>query len=348
MDSGEHRRLRDWLATRGATTDDMATAEAEGRLSRLASDLVLTKGARLSARDLAARAGIEPKEVVDLFGRFGISVPDLDAPMFTDADAVLCVGLCQSAMHNVDAGDLPRVVAAAMDRIAEAAVALYVQGPELEMRRAGADAVRLAEKAALATDAALDLGNGLGVLFRHHMRQAITRQRQITEGVHRRELARLAIGFVDLVGSTTIEAGLDVSELAAMVSRFEARAFEVTAAGGGRLVKFIGDEIMVAALDPLSGCRIISSLVAAFNADGLRPRAGLVYGEVLYRHGDYYGPVVNLAARLVGEAIPDEVLVDRSVVGALGEAGGPVFEPAGRRLLKGFDEPVAVWSLTQP
>lgn len=348
MDARDRQSLRDVLAARGATPDQMEAAEAEGHLDRLATNLVLTKGAQLSARDLAARGGMDAKVVVDLFGRFGIGVPDLDAPQFTDADCALFVGFCGTSMHKVDAGDLPRVVAASMDRIAEAAVALYVQGPELEMRRAGADAAALAEKAAVATEAALDLGVGLGVLFRHHMLQAIARQRRATEGVRRRELARLAIGFVDLVGSTSIATGLDVGELAAMVSRFEARAFEVTSAGGGRLVKFIGDEIMVAAIDPLAGCRIISSLVAAFTADGLRPRAGLVYGEVLYRHGDYYGPVVNLAARLVDEAIPDEVLVDRSVVGALGEAGGPTFEPAGRRLLKGFDEPVAVWSLVSP
>jgi adenylate cyclase len=349
MDPGDRQGLRDALAARGATPEQMAAAEAEGRLDRLSTtNLVLTKGARLSARDLAARADMDAKVVVDLFGRFGISVPDLDAPQFTDADCALFIGFCGTSMHAVDAGDLPRVVAASMDRIAEAAVALYVQGPELEMRRAGADAAALAEKAAVATEAALDLGVGLGVLFRHHMLQAIARQRRTTEGVRRRELARLAIGFVDLVGSTGTAADLDVGELAAMVSRFEARAFEVTSAGGGRLVKFIGDEIMVAAIDPLAGCRIISSLVAAFTADGLRPRAGLVYGEVLYRHGDYYGPVVNLAARLVDEAIPDEVLVDRSVVGALGEAGGPTFEPAGRRLLKGFDQPVAVWSLVSP
>jgi adenylate cyclase len=348
MDPAERQGLRDWLARRGADPETLEQAESAGNLRRLASDLVLTRGAKLSARDVADRAAADVKDVVALFGEFGVAVPDLDAPQFTDADAALFVGLCQSDMHAVDVGDLSRVVAAALDRIAEAAVAFYMQGPEVATRRAGADAVHLAEKSSSATQAALDLGAGLGILFRHHMRQAIARQRLITEGVGRSELARVAIGFVDLVGSTTMLAGLDVSDLAAMVSRFEARAFEVTAAAGGRLVKVIGDEIMVAAMDPLAGCKIISSLVAAFTADGLRPRAGLVYGEVLYRHGDYYGPVVNLAARLVDEAIPDEVLVDRSVVGALHESGGgPVFEPAGRRVLKGFDEPVAVWSLAQ-
>jgi class 3 adenylate cyclase len=90
--------------------------------------------------------------------------------------------------------------------------------------------------------------------------------------------------------------------------------------------------------------RIVADLVAAFTDDGTQPRGGLVFGEVLFRHGDYYGPIVNLAARLVDAAIPGEALVDRTVVEALKD-DDQVFEPAGRRMLKGFDEPVAVWSL---
>ncbi|MGH9260632.1 MAG: adenylate/guanylate cyclase domain-containing protein, partial [Acidimicrobiales bacterium] len=75
-----------------------------------------------------------------------------------------------------------------------------------------------------------------------------------------------------------------------------------------------------------------------------QPRGGLVFGEVLFRHGDYYGPVVNMAARLVDAAIPGEALVDGSVVEATKDET-LVFEPAGRRMLKGFEAPVAVWSL---
>jgi adenylate cyclase len=163
-------------------------------------------------------------------------------------------------------------------------------------------------------------------------------------GVSRRELARLAIGFVDLVGSTTMQGRLDPAELGKLVTRFETRAFEVIAARGGRLVKFIGDEIMVAALDPIVGCHIMLDLVDAFTDDGTLPRGGQVFGEVLFRHGDYYGPVVNLAARLVDTAIPGEVLVDASVAEEAKDEG-LVFEPAGRRQVKGFDAPVTVWSL---
>jgi class 3 adenylate cyclase len=103
---------------------------------------------------------------------------------------------------------------------------------------------------------------------------------------------------------------------------------------------------MVAALDPIAGCRIVLDLVEAFTHDGTLPRGGLVFGEVLFRHGDYYGPVVNLAARLVDAAIPGEILVDSSVVEA-SQDEGLCFDPAGRRLLKGFDDPVAVWSLVR-
>jgi adenylate cyclase len=101
----------------------------------------------------------------------------------------------------------------------------------------------------------------------------------------------------------------------------------------------------VATIDPAAGVRIVGNLVEAFTEDGTRPRGGLVFGEVLFRHGDYYGPVVNLAARLVDAAIPGEALVDASVVDAVKEED-LAFEPAGRRMVKGFTAPVAVWTLT--
>jgi len=100
----------------------------------------------------------------------------------------------------------------------------------------------------------------------------------------------------------------------------------------------------VAAIDPVAGSHIVLDLVEAFTDDGTQPRGGLVFGEVLFRHGDYYGPVVNLAARLVDTAIPGEVLVDSSVAEEAKDESLS-FEPAGRRQVKGFDAPVAVWSL---
>ena len=72
------------------------------------------------------------------------------------------------------------------------------------------------------------------------------------------------------------------------------------------------------------------------------PRGGLAYGDVLVRGGDYYGSIVNLASRLVNEAVPEELLVTEPLAAA---AEGWQFEPAGRRLLNGFADPIVVRSL---
>jgi class 3 adenylate cyclase len=341
----DEAELREWLITHGATVEQIEMLEREGHGDGLASDLVLSRGASLSARDVARRAGLDVDTVLAIYRDFGISVPDANAPQFTDDDVTLVTQLVQVGASGIaTVEELQRVVAGAMERIAEAAVAIYVQGPEEELRRRGATPLEHAEKNAKATELVMQLGVGLAPVFRQHMRQAIARQRVAQSRVSRRELARLAIGFVDLVGSTTLQAQLDPADLGALVTRFETRAFEVIAAGGGRLVKFIGDEIMVAATDPIAGCHIVLDLVEAFTDDGTQPRGGLVFGEVLFRHGDYYGPVVNLAARLVDTAIPGEVLVDASVAEETKDEGLS-FEPAGRRQVKGFDAPVAVWSL---
>jgi class 3 adenylate cyclase len=341
----EEAAVRQWLAALGATPEQIAAAERVHNPDGLASDLVLSRGAILSARDIARRTGLDVETVLAVYRDLGVSVPDPDAPQFTDDDVTLISQLSRAEETGISTGtEVLRVVAGAIERIAEAAVAVYVQGPEEELRRRHASPLEHTQKNAVATELVMKLGAGLAPVFRHHMRQAVDRQRVTQVGVSRRELARLAIGFVDLVGSTTLQGGLDPAELGAQVTRFETRAFDVVAAGGGRLVKFIGDEIMVAALDPVVGCHIVLDLVEAFTADGTQPRGGLVFGEVLFRHGDYYGPVVNLAARLVDTAIPGEVLVDASVAEEAKDEGLS-FEPAGRRQVKGFDAPMTVWSL---
>ena len=61
--------------------------------------------------------------------------------------------------------------------------------------------------------------------------------------------------------------------------------------------------------------RIALALIAEFTTD-IQPRGGLCYGEVLTLRGDYYGPIVNLAARLADQAVPGEVLIDTTTPNA--------------------------------
>ena len=48
-------------------------------------------------------------------------------------------------------------------------------------------------------------------------------------------------------------------------------------------------------------------------------RAGLAYGSVVAREGDYYGPVVNLAHRLVELAYPGTVLASDELHDAIAD-----------------------------
>jgi class 3 adenylate cyclase len=344
----ELAELRRWLVEQGATAEQVDAAGDQ--IDRLATEVALSRDETLSARDIARKMGVNPGLVVQVFRMCGVPVPDLDAVRFTDADSVLIEAAVEAGVtESADGQGLLRVVATALDRVAEAAVALYVQGTEEKMALSGARPLAFMQETARMTGLAGKLGMGMGVLFRHHMRQAIERQRVSQDGVASRDLARLAIGFVDLVGSTARTEALDVGELRAVVSQFESRAWEVAASHGGRVVKFIGDEIMVAALDPISGCRLMLALVEACSVGDMQPRGGMSYGEVLFRGGDYYGREVNLASRLVDAAIPGEVLVDGAVFDAVKSLeGGSAFEPAGRRLLKGFADPVPVWTVANP
>lgn len=88
------------------------------------------------------------------------------------------------------------------------------------------------------------------------------------------------------------------------------------------------------------GSRPLAEFGAAVQVDA---RGALTYGDVLARGGDYFGPVVNLAARLGHLAAPGELLATAEFVDAL--QGALRFEPAGRRQLKGLAEPVPTVSL---
>ena len=51
--------------------------------------------------------------------------------------------------------------------------------------------------------------------------------------------------------------------------------------------------------DPAAACDIALTLVERFAEDvNVTPRGAIAYGELVVRGGDYYGPTVNLAARL--------------------------------------------------
>jgi adenylate cyclase len=185
----------------------------------------------------------------------------------------------------------------------------------------------------------------LEVLLRHHLELArrMTPTVGYRGGIATYETRRIAVGFADLTGSTALAARVDFTDLAAALEAFEQLATDVVHRYGGRVVKLIGDEVMFSAGDANAACAIANDLVdEASTRPELPPlRVGIAVGDVLNRAGDCFGPVVNLAARLVDRAEPDTVLLPAAAAAELDPArfessGGTTME------LRGFDDPVPV------
>jgi class 3 adenylate cyclase len=346
-DAAARRALLRYIADRGATVEQMVEADRGGNLVSLGFDLVLEQG-DLSARQLADRTGTALDELIDLYRGLGVPVDDADAPVF-DAEEVELVdrlrltGAAQPIVEEVN-----RSLAAAMALLATTAVSAFVGTLEDELEAAG-DPLSRAEVTTAVGELALDLASRLRPLFRHHLRLAVARQRAAMGMSADRRSSHLGVGFVDLVGFTATSAGMTSAELVAFTGAFHRRAHDVVTRRGGQVVKHIGDEIMYSAVDPARACRIGLALIDAFEVD-VRPRGGLAYGPMVARYGDLYGPTVNLASRLADIAVPGELLAGADIATAVAAAPdggvGLRFEPAGRRLLKGFDEPLVVTSVS--
>jgi adenylate cyclase len=122
---------------------------------------------------------------------------------------------------------------------------------------------------------------------------------------------RRAVGFADIVSFTKRTAGLGSQELAEYVQVFESRARDVITEAGGRVVKTIGDAVLFVADDVTTGAECALGLAAPHASDEEIPvRVGFVWGRVLSRFGDVFGPDVNLASRITELAEPSTVLVD--------------------------------------
>jgi adenylate cyclase len=173
----------------------------------------------------------------------------------------------------------------------------------------------------------------LDVLFRQHL-LAAQRPMGIDAESGGYETRLLAVGFVDLVGSTELGEQLSLAELGGLLTRFEHLASDAVTNGRGRVIKLIGDEVLFTAPDAAAAARIAVALAGAVADDAVLPtvRAGLAHGPVMLRDGDVFGPVVNLAARIVAVAGPGEVLATSE----LAAAAGGTSEPAGSHALKGI------------
>jgi adenylate cyclase len=183
------------------------------------------------------------------------------------------------------------------------------------------------------------LWDTIGAVFRRHL-VLVSYQRWSTDEDRVAVTVERTIGFVDLVGSTEVLRTLSVSEVAAAVNRFEMLVWDQVNAAGGRVVKLIGDEAMFMLEAPKDACALAATMV---ERSPHPVRVGLAYGPAVALHGDFYGPTVNLAARLVSVAPESTVVVSAEVREAAGAAFD--FEEFPTGPLRGFPDVTTAFRL---
>ncbi len=149
-----------------------------------------------------------------------------------------------------------------------------------------------------------------------------------------------ALGFVDMVSFTHRSNELGAAELVALVGAFEQACRDVITSCGARVVKTIGDAFLYIADDVTTGAETATKIVEELRAiPGMLPvRASLVWGGVVSRFGDVFGPTVNLASRLADVAPAGSVIVDTNTANILRalKLGLYTLVPAGSPDLQGI------------
>jgi len=328
----ERLALLKYLTERGATVEQMVEAHRLGSLPAVAGDLVLQRSAStVSVEEVAALCGLPVERVLRILLSLGL-------PM--DADSTLPQGTGElidafeqgAALMGEEAIlAFTRVLGAAAINIAEAAVALFYSELGPGSGREGSDELARAQNSERATLALTSVPDVLShVLYaqfdRASHRAALARGWTTPSGGHDGQSVTgggeyVALGFVDLVGSTPWAEGLSLRDQSLALSRFESAAWSSAVLAGGRVVKMIGDEVFFAAPTADAACRIGLEVCQAAADDPLLPpaRGAIGYGLVTPREGDFFGPLVNLISRLVRLASPGELITTEGTAEALSD-----------------------------
>jgi adenylate cyclase len=334
------------LRARGHSLEDIRQASDRGQLA-IGPIENLLGGQEVShtLSDAVRTTGLDEELIKRIYATMGLGalpgdgLTDEDLQMLEYAASVLTAGFPLPAFLQ-----LMRVYGQVIAQIADAEVRLihlYVHEP---LMRAGVPSVEIAEEMeGLAREVFPFAAPFMNYLHGRLLSQFVEQdmighmESDLSGDALQEGRLRVAIAFADLAGYARLTVELGDEAAVAAVERFAA-AVTRTLPADARVIKTLGDEVMVIGSDPGALTRWAVSLQSGTAPGEPPPRIGVHYGEVLYRDGDYFGREVNQAARVVARAGGGEVLVTRPVVEMAAGVDGLRFTRIGEVRLKGFSE----------
>ncbi|ABK70064.1 adenylate/guanylate cyclase domain-containing protein [Mycolicibacterium smegmatis] len=337
----QREELINWLLSRGISVDQIGQAITPMLLAsrRVAGD----DGTYVSAREISEQTGLDLDLLQRLQRAMGLpAVEDPDAAVLLRADAEAVTFSQQFIDLGIDADQvvlITRVLAEGLSRAAEvmraAALAAVLEPGASELETAKAAEGLVAEAAPLLGPMIQDM---LFVQLRHAMETEAVDASERAEGVPLPGARLVTVAFADIVGFTRLGEVVPPEQLEQLANSL-AEATRDVVRPPVRLIKTIGDAVMLVSPEPAALLDAVLNLVAATEADPEFPglRVGLATGMAVSRAGDWFGSPVNLASRVTGVARPGTVLVAESTRQAIAAADDRFrWSFAGARRLKGI------------
>jgi adenylate cyclase len=337
-----HARIVARLRERGYSLGTLRDAARSGRLAYgYLEDLFPAPARTRTLEEAADESGLEPALIERIWTAAGFASDSLERIGEDDIQLLrYMAAVLDSGFPLVAFLQLVRVYGQALAQIADAEVKLFHLYVHEPLMRDGVPGLEIAE--AMEGMAAELLPLASPIMDRMHQRalqhfvgQDIVGHLELEGAGDELGRLRTGIAFADLAGYTRLTEEAGEEEAVDVVERF-VESVEDTLPEEARVIKTIGDEVMIVGADPGALVDWAVGFQALNTGRRPAPRIGVHAGDTLYRDGDYYGRAVNLAARVGARAAGGEVLVTEPVVQAAG--GHLAFEPIGEVKLKGFTE----------
>jgi adenylate cyclase len=349
-----HARVVARLRERGHPLEEIKEATKDGRLAYGLLQDLFPLGERVwTLEEAAEETGLEPELVERIWLSMGFSRHELDALSDEDMQAMRwSASVLAAGFPLVAFLQLTRVYGQALSQIADAETRLfhiYVHEP---LMREGVPSLEMAEEMAHLGSDLLPLASPIMDYIHqrylaHFSEQDVVGHMEMdVDGNSDYGRIRVAIAFADLAGYTRYVEEEGEEEALSYVERF-IDAVGDTLPDGARVVKTIGDEVMVVGQDTASIVDWAVGFSRLYAEERPEPRIGINAGPVLYRDGDYFGREVNLASRVVARARGGEVLVTGQVADEIRDSPHLRLDPIGQVKLKGFTEPRSLCRVSQ-
>jgi class 3 adenylate cyclase len=162
------------------------------------------------------------------------------------------------------------------------------------------------------------------------------------------ENVEVSILFADVCGSTRLYETLGDQRAQQVIGECITFMMEIVERHDGKLIKTIGDEIMVRFDDPNDGVRAACEIQEqneggrSYSGQRVSLRAGIHHGPAILDDGDVFGDAVNVAARMAGIAKATQIITTGDTIERLDEELQEMAREFDRTTVKGKTEVLSI------